>query len=155
MVGRAGDRETARTLARELRTTRALADATRALRYRDLSRRRLDERLAQRGAGPAARAAALETLERTGLVVDARVATSRARSLAERGYGDAANRFALEGEGVAAELVAAALDGLEPERERARRLLGPEPEPKAIRRLSAKGFDAETLSELSGFADAS
>jgi regulatory protein len=155
MVGRMLDRETARTLARELRTTRALADATRALRYRDLSRRRLDERLAQRGAGAAARAAALETLERTGLVDDARVAASRARSLAERGYGDAAIQFALEGEDFAPELVAEALKGLEPEPERARRLLGPEPDGKAIRRLSAKGFDAETLSELSGFADGS
>lgn len=155
MVGRTLDRETARTLARELRATRALADATRALRYRDLSRRRLEERLAQRGAGAAARAAALETLERTGLVDDARVAASRARALAGRGYGDAAIRFALEGEGVATGVAEAALAGLEPEPERARRLLGPAPDAKAIRRLSAKGFDAELLADLGGFADTS
>lgn len=151
-VGRSLDRETARTLARELRATRALADATRALRHRDLSRRRLDERLAERGAGAAARAAALETLERAGLVDDARVATSRARALAERGYGDAAIRFALERERVEPELVEQVLAGLEPEPERARRLLGPEPDAGALRRLSARGFDAETLSE---FADVS
>lgn len=155
MVGRTLDRETARTLARELRASRALADATRALRHRDLSRRRLEERLEQRGAGAAARAAALAILERSGLVDDARVAAARAASLAGRGYGDAAIRFALEGEGVAAELVEAAVAALEPEPERARRLLEPAPDARAVRRLSAKGFDPETLADLAGFADAS
>lgn len=155
MVGRTLNRETARALARELRATRALADATRALRHRDLSRRRLEERLEQRGAGASARVAALETLERAGLVDDARVATSRARALAGRGYGDAAIRCALAGEGLTAELVEAAVAGLEPEPERARRLLGPAPDVKAVRRLSAKGFEPETLADLTGFADAS
>lgn len=153
VVGRAVDREAARELGRELRRTRALTDAVRALRYRDLSRARLDERLQRRGAGETARAAALETLERAGLVDDARVAASRARSLAERGYGDAAIRDALEAEQVAAEHVEAALAALEPEPARAGRLLGPEPDPKAVRRLAAKGFDGETLADLSGFAD--
>lgn len=153
VVGRVVDRETARDLARELRRTRALGDAVRALRHRDVSRARLDERLRRRGAGEAARAAALETLERAGLVDDARVAASRARGLAGRGYGDAAIRDALEGEQVAAEHVAAALAALEPEPARARRLLGPAPDAKAVRRLAAKGFDGETLADLSGFAD--
>jgi regulatory protein len=154
-VGRPLDRETARTLARELRRARALTDAVRALRHRDLSRRRLDERLQRRGAGERARSAALETLERSGLVDDARVAASRAAALAGRGYGDAAIRFALEGERIAAELVEDALAGLEPEPERARRLLGSgsDPDPKAVRRLAAKGFDSETLAELAPFAD--
>jgi regulatory protein len=154
VVGRALDREAARTLARELRRARALSDAVRALRHRDLSRRRLDERLRRRGAGEAARRDALETLERTGLVDDARVASGRAQALAERGYGDAAIRFALAGEGVEARAADAAVAALEPERERARRLLARAPaDPRALRRLAAKGFDGEILQELSGFAD--
>jgi SOS response regulatory protein OraA/RecX len=105
VVGRTLDRETARELGRELRRTRALGDAVRALRYRDLSRARLDERLRQRGAGEDARAAVLETLERAGLVDDARVAAGRARSLADRGYGNDAIRHALAAEQVDAALV--------------------------------------------------
>lgn len=153
VVGRTLDRETARELGRELRRTRALADAMRALRHRDLSRARLDERLQVRGAGEDARAAALETLERAGLLDDGRVAATRARSLAERGYGDAAIRAALEEEQVATEHVEAALTALEPEPERARRLLGPSPEARALRRLAAKGFDLESLGETAVFAD--
>jgi SOS response regulatory protein OraA/RecX len=153
VVGRTLDRETARELARELRRTRALGDALRALRYRDLSRSRLDERLQQRGAGEDARAAALESLERAGLVDDGRVAASRARSLAERGYGDAAIRAALEVEQVSAEHLEAALAELEPEAERARRLLGPAPDLRAVRRLAAKGFDPENLGFQAEFAE--
>jgi SOS response regulatory protein OraA/RecX len=153
-VGRTLDREAARSLGRELRRARALTDAVRVLRYTDVSRRRLDERLQRRGAGETARRDALEALERAGLVDDARVAVSRAQSLAARGYGDAAIRFALEGEQIESELVAEALDGLAPERERAEQLLGVDRrDPKAVRRLAAKGFDAETLAELAGFAD--
>jgi hypothetical protein len=64
LVGRELDRETARALGRELRRAAALGVATRALRHRDLSRRRLEERLAGRGAAAPARRDALETLER-------------------------------------------------------------------------------------------
>lgn len=152
-VGRPLDRATARDLARELRRTRALGDAARALRHRDLSRARLDERLQRRGAGTAARTAALDTLEQAGLVDDARVAASRARSLAERGYGNAAIRAALEHEQVAAEQVEAALESLEPEAQRARRLLGPAPDVRVLRRLAARGFDLEALADLAGFAE--
>jgi regulatory protein len=153
-VGRALDREAARTLGRELRRAQALTDAVRMLRHRDVSRRRLDERLRRRGARDSVRRDALETLERAGLVDDARVAASRAGSLAERGYGDAAIRFALEGDGIAGELAEEAVAGLEPERTRAERLLaGTAHDAKALRRLAAKGFDAETLQDLSGFAD--
>jgi regulatory protein len=153
LVGRTLDRETARALARELRRSRALSDAHRALRHRDVSRRRLDERLARRGAPPEARADALASLERAGLVDDARVAAARARSLAERGYGDAAIRFALEGEQLAPELVAEALADLEPERERAHRLVQDPPDPKALRRLAARGFSVETVEDIGGFAN--
>jgi SOS response regulatory protein OraA/RecX len=92
-------------------------------------------------------------LEQAGLVDDARVAASRARSLAERGYGDAAIRFALEGAQLAPELVAEALAALEPERERIRRLLPDDADSKAFRRLAARGFAAETLEDVAGFAN--
>jgi regulatory protein len=153
VTGRALDRETARLLARELRRVRALNDAVRVLRHRDVSRRRLDERLQGRGAGPAARAEALAVLERAGLLDDRRAAAQRALGLAGRGYGDAAIRCALEDDGIALELVEEALAGLEPEAERARRLLGPDRDPKALRRLAAKGFGADLLAELAGFAE--
>jgi regulatory protein len=152
-VGSTLDRETARALARELRRSRALADAVRALRHRDLSRRRLDERLARRGARPEARADTLATLEQAGLVDDARVAGARARSLAGRGYGDAAIRAALEGEELGAELVEEALAALEPERERAKALLPDPSDLRALRRLAARGFAAETLEDVAGFAN--
>jgi regulatory protein len=152
-VGRRLDRDTARALARELRRSRALGDAVRVLRHRDLSRRRLEQRLELRGARPDARAEALATLERAGLVDDARVAAGRAQSLAGRGWGDAAIRAALEEEGIDGELVSDALAGLEPERERARRLLGPVADAKGLRRLAAKGFDATSLEDLAPFAD--
>jgi regulatory protein len=153
-VGRALDRETARALARELRRAEALRTAVRALRHRDLSRRRLEARLAERGATAPARAAALETLERAGLVDDARVAHARARALAERGYGDAAVRGALEAEGLVPELVAEALACLEPEVERARALVARRgAAPKTLRWLAARGFEAATLEDVSGFAD--
>jgi SOS response regulatory protein OraA/RecX len=148
LVGRTLDRETARALARELRRSRALTDAVRALRHRDVSRHRLDERLARRGAQPEARADALATLEQAGLVDDARVAATRARSLAGRGYGDAAIRFALEGEGLAPELVAEALAALEPERERVKTLVRDPSDLKTLRRLAARGFAAETLEDI-------
>lgn len=152
-VGRALDRDAARALGRELRRSQALTDALRVLRHRDVSRRRLDERLQRRGARDSTRREALDTLERAGLVDDARVASGRAGSLADRGYGDAAIRFALAGEGIDAALVEEALAGLEPERQRAERLLAAERTPRTLRRLAAKGFDAETLADVAGFAD--
>jgi SOS response regulatory protein OraA/RecX len=153
-VGRALDRETARALGRELRRSAALGVALRALRYGDYSRSRLEARLASRGARPDTRDDALRTLEQAGLVDDARVATNRAQTLAGRGYGDAAIRFSLEREGLAGEVVEHAVAGLEPELDRARRLLeAAGGGAKAVRRLAAKGFDAGALEEAGGFAD--
>lgn len=154
VVGRALDRETARALGRELRRSEALAVALRALRYSDYSRSRLETRLAGRGASAASREDALETLERAGLVDDARVAASRARVLAGRGFGDAAIRFSLAQEGLAPELVEEALAALDPELERARRLIDERGSTaKTVRWLAAKGFDAGTLDDVGGFAD--
>jgi SOS response regulatory protein OraA/RecX len=154
-VGRALDRETARALGRELRRAQALGVAVRALRYRDLSRYRLDQRLARRGARADARAEALGALERAGLLDDERVAASRAQALADRGYGDAAIRFDLEREGFSAGLVAKVLEALEPERERARRLVEQRGDgARAARWLTARGFDADAVADaLGGFAE--
>lgn len=153
-VGRVLDREAARTLGRELRRAEALGVAVRALRHRDLSRRRLEERLSRRGLRATAQGDALEALERAGLVDDARVASARALALAERGYGDAAIRFALEGEGLALELVEEALAGLDPEAGRARKLLDRRGGgSRSLRWLAARGFDAATLEEMVGFAE--
>jgi SOS response regulatory protein OraA/RecX len=153
-VGRALDREAARTLGRELRRAEALGIALRALRHRDLSRSRLEERLSRRGARTEAQEDALAALEQAGLVDDGRVASGRAEALAARGYGDAAIRFKLEGEGLAAELVAEALAGLEPEAARAGKLLDQRGRgPASVRWLASRGFDAGTLEDLAGFAD--
>ena len=153
-VGRALDREAARTLGRELRRLEALGVAVRALRHRDLSRRRLEERLSRRGMRAEAQEDAMAALERAGLVDDGRVASSRAEALAARGYGDAAIRFRLEGEGLAAELVAEALAGLESEAVRAGKLLDRRGRaPTAVRWLASRGFDSGTLEDLAGFAD--
>jgi SOS response regulatory protein OraA/RecX len=154
VVGRALDRETARALGRELRRSKALDVAFRALRHRDYSRSRIEARLAGRGTRAATLKDALETLERAGLVDDARVGSARAQELAGRGFGDAAIRYALEGEGLTAEVVEDAIAILDPEPERARVVLEARGRtPKTVRWLAAKGFDAATLEDLGGFAD--
>ena len=154
-VGRALDRETARTLGRELRRAEALTRALRALTARDRSRRSLQDRLAAAGVAARPRQEALDTLERAGLVDDDRLAAARAQALAERGYGDAAIRFDLERQGLGGESVAAALAGLEPERERARRLVEQRGrDARAARWLAAKGFEAAAVEDaVGGFAE--
>jgi regulatory protein len=150
-VGRQLDRETARTLGRELRRSRALDVATRALRHRDHSRRSLEERLARRDVRPDAGEAALAALERAGLVDDARVASTRAVALAERGYGDAAIRFDLERQGLADEVVSRAVAELVPERDRARHLVERRgADPRTARWLAGRGFDAASVEDAIG-----
>ena len=147
-IGRPLDRETARTLGRELRRARALDVAAQALRYRDHSRRSLEERLARRNVRPDATEAALAALERTGLVDDARVASTRAGVMADRGYGDAAIRFDLERQGLAGELVDDALAALVPERERAKQLVERRgAEPRTARWLAGRGFDPASVED--------
>jgi len=133
IVGRTLDRETARALARELRRSRALHDAVRVLRHRDLSRQALARRLTAPG-----RHDALAALERSGILDDRHAATARAAALSGRGYGDAAIRFRLEQEGFAAEDVGEAIAGLEPEQERANRLAE---RGRTPRWLAARGFE--------------
>ena len=127
----------------------ALEAALTALRHRDLSARELKERLQGKGFSELERDAALETLERTGLLDDARFAEARARSLAGRGAGDAAIRHALGKAGVRAELVEDALQGLEPERERARAIaVRKGPGPNTVRYLRSKGFSDEAVTDV-------
>ena len=150
-VGRRLDRETARALARELRRARALDVAVQALRHRDHSRRSLEERLARRSVRPDASDQALAALERSGLVDDGRVASTRARALAERGYGDAAIRFDLERQGLADGLVETALAQLEPEPARARRLVERRgADARTGRWLAGRGFASESVEDVLG-----
>lgn len=146
--GRLLDRPALRLVRRELRRAEALQVAERALRHRDLSRRRLAERL-ERAVPPAAAAESIAALERAGLVDDARVARVRAESLAARGYGDEAIRHRLRAEGLPDEVV----DELEPEAQRARPLierrgLGP----KTARYLAARGFGEDMVEAALGAA---
>jgi len=144
--GRILDRPALRLLRRELRRAEALQVAGRALRGRDLSRRRLAERLERAAVAPGTAAESLEALERAGLVDDRRVARGRAEALSERGYGDEAIRHRLRAEGLDPEPVEEALAGLEPELERSRRLVARrEAGPPTARYLAARGFGEEAV----------
>jgi SOS response regulatory protein OraA/RecX len=148
-VGRRLDRRTARELAREVRRARALAQAKRTLVAGGRSRRELDRRLERAGHAGAAREEALASLDRAGLVDDTRLARGRAEALARRGYGDAAIRADLRKRLLAPEAVTEAVACLEPELDRARRLLETEiPAPKLLRRLAGRSFSRETLEEI-------
>jgi SOS response regulatory protein OraA/RecX len=155
LVGKTLDRPTARTLARELRHSDAVARAARTLKHGDRSRRELAERLTRAGVTEATAESAIAALEGVGAVDDARLASNRAGHLAEKGHGDAAIRFDLEGRRLPAEAVEAALESLEPERERARRLVERRGTgEKTARWLSARGFDPDLVGELAtGFAE--
>jgi SOS response regulatory protein OraA/RecX len=148
-VGRELDRKTARELARELRRARALAQATRSLGAGARSRRALEQRLALAGHRSAAREEAVAALDRAGLLDDARLAQRRAEALARRGYGDAAIRTDLRRRLIPPEAATDAVAALEPEIDRARRMLEERGWPPALlRRLSTRGFSRETLEEI-------
>ena len=124
----------------------ALDSGLRALRYRDRSAHELREWLASREFSSSDCDEALATLERTGLLDDRRFAENRARALAGRGAGNALIRYALEGAGVTSEAIAAALERLEPEADRARGIVSTRgPGPKTARYLSSKGFSADAV----------
>ena len=154
--GRVLDRPGLRVLRRELRRAEALAVATRALRPRDLSEHRVADRLRRASVAPAARAEALETLARAGLVDDGRYARNRAEALAGRGYGDAAIAAELERNGIPPDLAAEALGGLEPEAERARAIVRRRGAGgRTLRYLSGRGFSEDALEASlgAGFAN--
>ena len=101
----------------------AVETALRALRARDRSVSELESRLQRRGVGTTEQRETLELLSRLGYVDDERFARSRAESLARRNCGDEMIRADLEGRGVAAGRIDAALAELESERERAERIV--------------------------------
>ena len=149
--GRALDRSALRLLRRELRRAEALGVAGRALRRQDLSERGIAERLARASVAPAAVEESLTVLSRAGLVDDARFARTRAGNLAERGYGDAAIRHDLGRQGIAPEVIHQALESLQAEAERARRLVERRgPGAKTARYLASKGFGEEALEAAAG-----
>ena len=123
--------------------------AIRVLRFRDRTAAELEARLEQRGVGQAERVQALETLDRIGYVDDERFARTRAEQLAERGSGDALIRDDLERRGLAAEVIDLAVGALEPERERATRIVDQRGRSvKTARYLASKGFGEEALEGL-------
>jgi regulatory protein len=149
--GRALDRSALRLLRRELRRAEALAVAGRALRRQDLSERGVAERLARASVAPAAVEESLAVLERAGLVDDSRFARTRATSLADRGYGDAAIRHDLERRGVGPEPIREALESLDDESVRAQRLVESRgPGPRTARFLAGKGFGEEAVETAAG-----
>jgi regulatory protein len=149
--GRLLDRPALRVLRRELRRSEALAIAARALRARDLSERQISERLERAAVDPTTKRESLATLSRAGFVDDQRVARARATSLADRGYGDAAIRDDLERKGVAQEIVDAALEALEPEADRAGRLVARRGRrPGTARYLAGKGFSGDAVEAVLG-----
>ena len=146
VVGLELDRGRLRQLARERRRARALDEAARVLARRDLSRRSLEARLARASVGSTARADAVETLARVGLVDDGRYARGRAAALADRGFGDAAIRWRLEQEGVDGEAREDAVSHLEPEALRARHLLDRRGRtPSTARLLARRGFSEDAV----------
>ena len=127
----------------------AFETALRALRSRDCSTAELAERLARRGVGEDERTAVLERLDRAGYVDDERFACRRAAELAARGSGNALIRNDLERRGIAAELVEAALETLEPESQRAALIVERRGHSaKTARYLAGRGFGEEALTAV-------
>ena len=150
-VGQELTRERLRAVARERRQVQALTVATRALRHRDLSQRRLADRLERAGVREAERVDALAALHRAGFVDDDRVAAGRARVLADRGYGDAAIRFDLEREGIDPDRIETAVAALESEAARAERIASAHGRtPATARRLGRRGFGDDSIEAALG-----
>jgi SOS response regulatory protein OraA/RecX len=148
------DRQRLREIRRELLRAEALGAAARVLSGRDVSERRLRERLASRGVGAEAAESALATLASAGVVDDARLVRARATSLCERGWGDAAIGARLEQEGLSAELVDDALAVLPPESRRAAAVATRAPDRRAAWRLLARrGFSPEAMEDALGSLD--
>jgi len=85
-------------------------------------------------------------LRSVGLLDDERFAGRRAKALAERGKGNRAIRFDLQRQGIGSELADAAVAELEPERERAERIVSRRGTgPKTARLLAGRGFDRDAV----------
>ena len=149
VVGLELDRERARALARALRCRRAQDVALRALARRDHSRASLDARLARERISPGARRDVLDRAQRSGLVDDSRYAEARAHQLAERGAGDLLVVDDLARHGVDETVARAALATMEPEVERAARVVAARGlSARTVRYLASRGFTEDTLEPL-------
>lgn len=150
-VGVLLDRPRARELRGAIRRTEALDAAGKALARRDRSVKGLEAVLEQRGIPEAERTRVVATFEGLGYLDDDRFATARAAALADRGHGDEAIRFELSREGLDEGRVLAALEGLVPELERARRLCrASEPRRRTAARLARRGFSFDTIESALG-----
>jgi regulatory protein len=148
-VGVELDRERARALARALRRHRAEQVAVRALARREHSRATLEARLVRSGVPADQREHVIGGAERAGLVDDARFAGIRARHLAERGAGDLLVLDDLDRHGIDAAGAREAITGLDPEAERAARIVAARgASVRTIRYLASRGFTDETLEPL-------
>jgi SOS response regulatory protein OraA/RecX len=147
------DRPLLRRLRRELHHAEALAVAGRTLRRRDVSTRRLAERLETAGVAPEAERSALQALAEARILDDARLAEARASTLAERGWGDAAIATRLEAEGIDETDARAALAALPAETSRAEAISKGLSRPKAWALLARRGFDEETIGAVVGWLD--
>jgi regulatory protein len=127
----------------------AFESALRVLRHRDRSIDEIDRRLAEQGFSDDERSSALDRLGRSGLVDDARFAHRRAESLAARGAGDERVRRALREAGVDDEVAEGAIAALEPEEERARRIVARRGAgQKTARYLFSQGFAADVAAAV-------
>ena len=136
----------ARRVGRELRRHEAIARAARSLARRDLSEQELTEKLARAEIAPAARREAVGRLLRAGALDDERLALRRAELLAERGAGDELIRQDLAVRAIAAEAIERSLAALEPELDRAARLVEWRGASlKTARYLARKGFSQGSI----------
>jgi regulatory protein len=148
-VGRELDRSSARTLRRELKRLEARGIALRALGNRDHTRASLERRLADRGTVPSLRRETLDAAVRAGLVDDERFAAGRAELLSGRGSGDLLIAADLERHGVPPEATRVAIAALEPEPERAARVVAARGGgPRTVRFLASRGFSEEVIEAL-------
>jgi SOS response regulatory protein OraA/RecX len=102
---------------------------------------------------PDAEEAAVATLAGAGFVDDARLARGRALALAEKGWGDAAIEARLVGEGLPEPMIRAAVVELEPEAQRAARIVGGLTALKAWPLLQRRGFELEAIETVLGALD--
>ena len=123
-----------------------LETAVRALRRRDHTAASLGAYLDLRGVGREERDAAVTRVRELGYLDDERFAARRAERLVARGCGDAFIAFELERGGVSPVLAEEVIAMLEPEAERAARIVACRGTgARTLRYLAAKGYSAEVL----------
>ena len=145
------DRPRLREIRRELRRAEALVAAARVLAHRDVSTRRLGDRLASARIPRATAAGTLDRLAELGVLDDRRLAGRRASTLAAGGWGDAAILVHLEREGIGERERTGAVVELTAEAERARALAAREPNTRrAAAFLARRGFSQESIEDALG-----